>query len=225
MNKLVVGAFVRHVRFPSYGTGRIKFIHPNGISLAVEFENETGTNHDCAGHGRHNYCRWTRAESLEVFNPIKVGDRVRIVSAPSVSNYYHPAFAGRLGTVLSFGILDQVADVKADGLGFCQYVPVADIELVPVDPVQAVKAATPKVKYRTFKKGSQADRILKFLIAGNSITPLKARQLFGAERLAARILEIRQAGHKIIATQKADLNGKVYGEYRLRKTNRFGEAA
>jgi hypothetical protein len=73
MNRLVVGAFVRHVRFPSYGTGRIKFIHPNGISLAVEFENETGTNHDCAGHGRHNYCRWTRAESLEVFNPIRVG--------------------------------------------------------------------------------------------------------------------------------------------------------
>lgn len=102
--------------------------------------------------------------------------------------------------------------------GYCWWVSpkVSKIELL---------AGAPPVKATTFKKGSQCDRILKYLLAGHSITPLKARQLFNAERLAARILEIRQAGHKVKATIKADLNGKTYAEYSLRKVDRFGNAA
>lgn len=86
-------------------------------------------------------------------------------------------------------------------------------------------APVAKPKLRTFVKGSQCDLILKYMLGGRKITPMVARQLFGTERLAARILEIRQSGHKVKSTLKTDPNGKVYAEYSLRKVDRFGRAA
>ncbi len=44
---------------------------------------------------------------------------------------------------------------------------------------------------------AQNKRILKHLKKGLSITPLSALRLFGCMRLAARIYELRQAGHDI----------------------------
>ncbi|MBZ5864370.1 hypothetical protein LAG72_24925 [Escherichia coli] len=35
------------------------------------------------------------------------------------------------------------------------------------------------------------------------------------------MLEIKQAGHKVVSTMKTDLNGKVYGEYSLRTVSRW----
>jgi hypothetical protein len=73
---------------------------------------------------------------------------------------------------------------------------------------------------KTFSPKSQSGRILHFLLAGNTLTPIKARALFGAERLAARICELRQAGHKIKSVNRTDVNGKVYAEYFLRQAGR-----
>jgi len=42
---------------------------------------------------------------------------------------------------------------------------------------------------------SQADRILEYMLAGNSITPLEALNLFGSNRLAARIADIKARGY------------------------------
>lgn len=221
MKTIVVGTHVRHLRFPAYGLGRVRYIHPNSKSLAVEFENETDTKHDCAGHCKSNHARWTRAESLELINPFKVGDKVRIADETESVDYYCRKFNGKVGTVIR--VSEGEPDVKVEGIIYSQYVPSADLTLVVEEPVAAVKAATPVIKLRTFQTGSQCDRIIKFLLTGDTITPLKARQLFGTERLAARILEIRQAGHKIAATLRTDLNGKTYGAYTLRKTDRFGK--
>lgn len=44
---------------------------------------------------------------------------------------------------------------------------------------------------------TQNDQILKYLEAGNTITPIDALQLFGCFRLSARIFELRQKGYKI----------------------------
>jgi len=216
--KVFVGSHVRHLEHPEYGNGRVRFLHPNGTSLAVEFDNATNLDHDCAGHTKVNHGRWTKASSLElVTQPFKVGDTVLVAVAASIGGFYCPSFNGKQGKVISISGSGN-PDVRIDGIKYPQYVPIEDLTLVKVDPVEAVRKATPKV--RSFQPGSQCDRIVKYLLAGNSITPIKARQLFGAERLAARILEIRQAGHKVVATIKTDLNGKVYGEYSLRNVGR-----
>jgi len=39
--------------------------------------------------------------------------------------------------------------------------------------------------------------ILKYLESGRTLTPMDALSLFGSFRLAARIFELRQKGHKI----------------------------
>ncbi|SCW77177.1 Helix-turn-helix domain-containing protein [Rhizobium mongolense subsp. loessense] len=221
--KLPVGSHVRHKDNPQYGNGRIRFIHPNGTSLAVEFENRTGLVHDCAGHGKADFCRWTKADSLELVNPFNVGDTVLICALDKRSDedfWYTPDFAGLQGTVMA--VHEDCVDVQATshGVSWTQYIPTHDLTLVKIDPVEAVKAATPKVKTITFKSGSQCDRLVKYMLSGQSITPLKARALFGAERLAARILEIKQAGHKVKSVIKTDINGKVYSEYSLRNVGR-----
>ena len=45
--------------------------------------------------------------------------------------------------------------------------------------------------------------------------------VFGTFRLAARIKELRDAGHKIKTTIKRDPNGRPYAEYSLRNSGRF----
>ncbi|MFB2563631.1 helix-turn-helix domain-containing protein [Rhizobium sp. IMFF44] len=220
---ITVGAHVRHDRHPEYGNGRVRYIHPNSKSLAVEFENPTNLVHDCAGHGKPNHSRWSRAESLSVINPFKVGDTVLMCAFDDRVNsrdggfWYTEEFAGKQGTVTAVG-KDYVDVTIRPSLS--QYVHINDCTLVKVDPVEAVRRATPKVRTVAFKSGSQCDRIVKYLLTGSSITPIKARALFGAERLAARMLEIRQAGHKVKSVIKTDLNGKVYAEYSLRNAGR-----
>ncbi|ARO29924.1 helix-turn-helix domain-containing protein [Rhizobium sp. NXC14] len=222
MTQYAVGTHVRHTKFPQYGIGRVRFCHTNGTSMAVEFENPTMLGHDCAGHGKPNHCRWSKANSLELINPFKAGDTVLVCAFEDRSQpdfFYEHGFAGRQG-VVDYAHKDATVTVTVSGFNYNQYVPAADLTLVKVDPVEAVKKATPKVRTIVFQSGSQCDRLVKYLIAGNSITPLVARQLFGVERLAARILEIKKAGHKVTSTIKTDVNGKVYAEYALRKAGR-----
>jgi hypothetical protein len=65
----------------------------------------------------------------------------------------------------------------------------------------------------------QTDRILKHLLAGNSISQLEAFGVFRIFRLAARIHDLRAKGHKIKTTMKADAEGKPYAEYALVSRN------
>ncbi|AGC35530.1 hypothetical protein RHEph01_gp019 [Rhizobium phage RHEph01] len=220
MNTIVVGTHVRHKEHPEYGNGRVRHVHQNGKSLAIEFVNPTNLIHDCAGHCKPNHGRWSRAESLDVVNPFKVGDTVRIADTPTVEDFYDPNFNGKTGKVIFVDAGTHSADVCVEGIAWSQWVSLEDLTLVKVDPVEAVKKAVPKARVVVFQSGSQCDRLVKHLAAGNSITPLVARQLFGVERLAARILEIKKAGHKVTSTIKTDVNGKVYAEYALRKAGR-----
>ena len=219
MSTFKVGDRVRHV---SYGTGVIKAIDPDGDDThAVELDRPL-FGHSCNGRTRLNHGAWCSDHKLtlvdrEVF--FQVGDKVRIAETPSAKFLYHEGFNGRVGTVIRIDV-DGTPDVLVNPFRFSQYIPVADLTLVDVEPVEAVKAATPKVKTITFKKGSQCDRLVKYMLSGNSVTPIKARSLFGAERLAARILEIKKAGHKVKTVIKTDLNGKVYAEYSLRNVGR-----
>jgi hypothetical protein len=61
---------------------------------------------------------------------------------------------------------------------------------------------------------SQKQLILKHLEDGKSLTPLDALSLFGCFRLAARINDLRTAGHKINTTN-LDVNGKKIASYSM----------
>ena len=69
---------------------------------------------------------------------------------------------------------------------------------------------------------SQASRILSHL-KRRPITPLQALDLYGCMRLAARVADLRERGHKII-TEPLEINGKRIARYRLvqQKTRRSG---
>lgn len=66
---------------------------------------------------------------------------------------------------------------------------------------------------------SQCQRILDHLKTGETITALQALDLFGCNRLAARIADLRNADHEISSTRITVFNrdgGKCYvSEYRL----------
>lgn len=66
---------------------------------------------------------------------------------------------------------------------------------------------------------SQCDKILSWLKAGNSLTAIGALDKFGCNRLAARIADLRGAGHAINSTRIVVFNrdgGKCrVAEYRL----------
>ena len=61
---------------------------------------------------------------------------------------------------------------------------------------------------------TQTARILDF-IGKRPIDPLIALQRFGCMRLAARINDLRRAGHEIITLRKELSNGKSVASYRL----------
>lgn len=62
---------------------------------------------------------------------------------------------------------------------------------------------------------SQRDRILEALRHGESLTPLSALRRFGTFRLGARILELREAGYRIV-TDKVKLRGRTWvAQYRM----------
>jgi hypothetical protein len=64
-------------------------------------------------------------------------------------------------------------------------------------------------------KQSQNNLILKHLTDGKSISPLEAMGVYGVYRLAARIFELREDGHKITKIIKDDGRGRTYAEYFL----------
>ena len=61
---------------------------------------------------------------------------------------------------------------------------------------------------------SQRDQILTHLKRGSSLTPAGAMSLFGCYRLAARVAELRGAGHNIL-THTEERGGKRYARYVL----------
>ena len=61
---------------------------------------------------------------------------------------------------------------------------------------------------------TQRTKIIKHLRNFGSISPLEARAVYGIERLASRIDELRQNGHAITTVIKHDAMGKKYAEYR-----------
>jgi len=61
---------------------------------------------------------------------------------------------------------------------------------------------------------SQNKKILKYLKSNNSIDAIQALNMFECFRLAARIGDLKNAGHKIISKSRKK-NGKRYSEYRL----------
>lgn len=60
---------------------------------------------------------------------------------------------------------------------------------------------------------SQREQIVRHLQQYGSISPLEARHVYGIERLASRVDELRQGGHSIETRTKRDARGKRYAEY------------
>lgn len=65
---------------------------------------------------------------------------------------------------------------------------------------------------------SQNASILAHLRRGKPITSMDALRLFGCSRLAARILDLRQAGHPIEGETITTDTGKRVREYRMGAT-------
>jgi hypothetical protein len=69
---------------------------------------------------------------------------------------------------------------------------------------------------------SQTQTLLEHMLAGKTITPMKAMMVYGVHRLAARIRDLRDAGHNIVTDLKEDESGRQYAEYRIQVRDRFG---
>jgi hypothetical protein len=61
---------------------------------------------------------------------------------------------------------------------------------------------------------SQNNEILSYMAKGSAITPMDALKKFGCFRLASRINELRNDGHKIHRIMK-ERNGKRFASYYL----------
>lgn len=59
---------------------------------------------------------------------------------------------------------------------------------------------------------TQREKVLDHLVNGGSLTPREARALFGIDRLAARVCELRNAGHVICGERESPHR---YVRYRL----------
>ena len=70
---------------------------------------------------------------------------------------------------------------------------------------------------------SQNNAILSHLKSARSITPLQALRLFGCLRLAARIQDLRDSGHRIETMMVPTDSGKLIGSYSLVKEKQYGE--
>jgi hypothetical protein len=67
----------------------------------------------------------------------------------------------------------------------------------------------------TNRRPTQANRILRYLEAGNRLTALEALERFQCLRLAARIHELRDAGWQIEERTVVTRSGKRVAEYSL----------
>lgn len=65
---------------------------------------------------------------------------------------------------------------------------------------------------------SQNAEILRWLRRGQGLTPLEALQQFGCSRLAARIADLKEAGHPIVSELITLPNGKRVARYTLEET-------
>ena len=65
------------------------------------------------------------------------------------------------------------------------------------------------------KPGSQADRIIRYLARGKSLTAFSALRLFGALRLSGRVLELRERGWTIQSKPLKLRDGRIIAVYSL----------
>jgi hypothetical protein len=70
---------------------------------------------------------------------------------------------------------------------------------------------------------AQKASLFAHLQRGETITQLEARHVYGIERLASRIEELRRDGHDIVSTEKTDAKGKRYVQYSLVLRDRNGK--
>jgi len=64
---------------------------------------------------------------------------------------------------------------------------------------------------------NQRAQILSALKEGRHLTPHDARKLCGSDRLAARIAELREAGHKINTARVETPSGAFVASYSMEK--------
>ncbi len=62
---------------------------------------------------------------------------------------------------------------------------------------------------------TQQQKVLSHLELVGSITPVEALHVHQIYRLAARVHDLKNDGHKIMKRLKKDVNGIRYAEYRL----------
>ena len=63
---------------------------------------------------------------------------------------------------------------------------------------------------------SQTDMVLGYLQKGKTLTPMEALDKFGCFRLAARVHDLRNSGHNILATDYETPTGKRVARYSLK---------
>lgn len=79
--------------------------------------------------------------------------------------------------------------------------------------------AAPPTTHPTSKSGtSQNAEILRWLRQGHGLTPLEALERFGCNRLAARVADLKAAGHAIVSELVTLANGKRVSRYTLEET-------
>jgi len=62
---------------------------------------------------------------------------------------------------------------------------------------------------------TQNAQILKHLRAGKHLTPIEALNRYGCLRLASRIQDLEEAGHRILSRMVKLPNGKRVASYRM----------
>ena len=65
---------------------------------------------------------------------------------------------------------------------------------------------------------TQCEAILKHLQTRGTLTPIDALNEYGIFRLAARVLELREAGHNVVTIRESQ-GEKVFARYLLRSSN------
>ena len=70
---------------------------------------------------------------------------------------------------------------------------------------------------------SQSAKVLYYLQNYGSLTAIQALELFACFRLAARINDLKEAGHDIQTEMKRQKNGKKIAVYSLLKIQKQGE--
>lgn len=95
---------------------------------------------------------------------------------------------------------------------FDPYELVLELSEVKTDP----QGIHPNWRIDKAAKKTQKQAIKEWLLAGNTITPLEALEMYGCSRLATRIFELKREGMKIDSLDfRNERTGKHYAQYRL----------